>query len=145
MEAERTAQECYERFVAKNVVSRLEFPMSQTDIDALSSFCDTILPCRRLAQCRWALASSPSAVTRAFRALLTANAETDEFGLFCIEHRITVWGYKFFENDEKSISGEILERLRSDFEWDYYLRNAGWYEDIPKPKSCCRLKYVDKP
>jgi hypothetical protein len=142
------AQKCYTDFITGAVDFTSSFPLTQNAIDVLTRFLNIVLPTARLAQARFALASGPGQVTAFFSDILVSNNRVDEFGQFLIRSRVTMWGYKFFEHNEKLemlVDPAILERLKSDFEWDYYLMNRKWYRDIPRPNSLCRIQYADQP
>jgi len=101
-----------------------------------------------VAQFRFAWASFSSAVRDFFSDLLLTNDAVNRFASFIIDRRVTVWGWKFFEYNEKllpHVDEKLLERIKSDFLWDFYLRNRDWYDDIPEPETPCQLQYVDKP
>ena len=141
------AKKCYEEFLTGAIDFSDSFPLSKEHNAILSRNLNVVMPTQILAQARFAFASEPTQVRNFFSDMLIMDDKVDDFGRFLIRSRVTVWGWKFFEYNtrlEKLISPLILERLVSDFDWDYYLKNRDWY-DIPEPDSPCRLEYADQP
>ena len=95
------AQKCCADFVAGTIDFTARFPLTENEIDQLVKFLNIVMTTQRSPQARFSLTTGSKEVRDFFSDMLISNNKVNEFGQFLISSRVTVWGYRFFEQNEK--------------------------------------------